>query len=144
MSDLISRQAVLDALDFLPEDWRNVVAYKVEKIPSAERKGKCEIERAVKLLSQQLTWMYDDGEISYEVCLELSGKLMDIANMVRGEEIEERKGKWIEQTDYIGDTYYDCSVCGESWTTIDGTPWENGMNFCPHCGARMVRGEEDE
>ena len=58
--------------------------------------------------------------------------------------IEERKkGKWIEQTDYIGDTYYDCSVCGESWTTIDGTPWENGMNFCPHCGARMVRGEED-
>ena len=55
--------------------------------------------------------------------------------------IEERKtGKWIEQEDYNGDTYYDCSVCGESWTTIEGTPWENGMNFCPHCGADM-RGE---
>ena len=40
MSDLISRQAVLDALDLLDEDWRNIMAYKVEKIPSAEQKGK--------------------------------------------------------------------------------------------------------
>ena len=38
MSDLISRQEVLDALDLLDEDWRNVMAYKVEKIPSAEQK----------------------------------------------------------------------------------------------------------
>ena len=38
MSDLISRQAVLDALDLLDKDWRNVMAYKVEKIPSAEQK----------------------------------------------------------------------------------------------------------
>ena len=36
MSDLINRQAVLDALDLLDEDWRNVMAYKVEKIPSAQ------------------------------------------------------------------------------------------------------------
>lgn len=43
MSDLINRQAVLDALDLLDEDWRNIMAYKVEKIPSAEperKKGK--------------------------------------------------------------------------------------------------------
>lgn len=50
------------------------------------------------------------------------------------------KGKRIEQEDYNLDTYYDCSVCGESWCTIDGTPWDNGMNFCPNCGADM-RGE---
>ena len=47
------------------------------------------------------------------------------------------KGHWIEKEDYNMDTYYDCSVCGESWTTIEGTPWENGMNYCPHCGANM-------
>jgi DNA-directed RNA polymerase subunit RPC12/RpoP len=52
-------------------------------------------------------------------------------------EQEAKAGKWIEKTDYMGDTYYDCSVCGESWTTIDGTPWQNGMNYCPHCGAKM-------
>ena len=60
----------------------------------------------------------------------------DIDNMPA---IEERKaGKWLETDDGYDGTYYDCSVCGESWTTIEGTPWENGMNFCPNCGARMM------
>ena len=56
--------------------------------------------------------------------------------------VQERKGRWIEQEDYNLDTYYDCSVCGESWCTVDGTPWENGMNYCPHCGAHMEGAEE--
>jgi len=47
------------------------------------------------------------------------------------------KGRWIECDGYDGDTYYDCSECGESWTTIEGTPWDNGMNYCPNCGAKM-------
>ena len=52
-------------------------------------------------------------------------------------EQEAKTGHWIEKEDYNLDTYYDCSVCGESWTMIDGTPWENGMYYCPHCGAKM-------
>ena len=52
-------------------------------------------------------------------------------------EQEAKTGHWIEKEDYNLDTYYDCSVCGESWSMIDGTPWENGMNYCPHCGAKM-------
>lgn len=51
-------------------------------------------------------------------------------------------GKWKEQTDYVGDTYYECSVCKEPWTTIEGTPMQNFMNFCPNCGAKMDGGEE--
>lgn len=50
---------------------------------------------------------------------------------------EQKVGKWIEKDGFDGDVYYDCSVCGESWTTIEGTPWDNGMNYCPHCGAKM-------
>ena len=50
---------------------------------------------------------------------------------------QQKTGKWEEKVDYMGDTYYDCSACGESWTTIEGTPWQNGMNYCPHCGAKM-------
>lgn len=59
---------------------------------------------------------------------------------------EQRKtGEWIEKEDYNLDTYYDCSICGESWTTIDGTPWQNGMNYCPHCGTKMIfKKEQDE
>ena len=52
-------------------------------------------------------------------------------------------GEWIEKEGYDGDVYYDCSVCGESWTTIEGTPWDNGMNFCPNCGADMRGAEND-
>lgn len=56
-------------------------------------------------------------------------------------ELKRKKGTWIEQEDGWGGYYYDCSICKESWTTIDGTPVDNGMNFCPNCGADM-RGEE--
>ena len=52
---------------------------------------------------------------------------------------EQKVGHWIEQEDYDGDVYYDCSTCGNSWTTIDGTPWDNGMNYCPNCGCRMMK-----
>ena len=52
------------------------------------------------------------------------------------EQPEQKHGHWIEQDDY-NDTYYKCSVCGEPWVLIDGTPSENNMCFCPKCGARM-------
>ena len=55
-------------------------------------------------------------------------------------EVQEQKhGKWIEQDGYDGDTYYDCSVCGISWSFLDGgTPEENGTKYCPNCGAQMT------
>ena len=55
-----------------------------------------------------------------------------------------KKGEWIEREDANGDLYYDCSVCGESWVLIDGTPKENGMDYCPHCGADMRNGGDGE
>ena len=61
--------------------------------------------------------------------------LKDVRELLK--EQEAKTGKWIEKTDCMGDTYYDCSVCNESWMTIDGTPWVNGMNYCPHRGAKM-------
>lgn len=48
-----------------------------------------------------------------------------------------KHGHWIEQEGFDGDVYYDCSVCGESWVTVEGTPEDNGMIYCPHCGAKM-------
>lgn len=50
---------------------------------------------------------------------------------------EQKTGHWIEKDGYGGVTYYDCSECGGSWTTIDGTPWNQGMQYCPNCGAKM-------
>ncbi len=57
---------------------------------------------------------------------------------------EPKTGHWIEKDGFDGDVYYDCSECGESWTTIEGTPWQNGMDYCPNCGCLMDRTEFDE
>lgn len=46
-------------------------------------------------------------------------------------------GRWEEMEEYNGDTYYDCSVCGESFCLIDGTPTDNLYRYCPACGAKM-------
>ena len=46
-------------------------------------------------------------------------------------------GKWEEESDPWGDSHYRCSVCGCEWFLEAGTPAENGMNYCPNCGARM-------
>lgn len=48
-----------------------------------------------------------------------------------------KHGKWIENEGFDGDCYYTCSVCHCDWTTIDGTPTENNMRYCPECGAKM-------
>ena len=54
-----------------------------------------------------------------------------------------RHGLWEERDDGFGGTYYYCSVCGEDWCTIDGTPAENSMRYCPQCGARMDGDTDD-
>lgn len=51
--------------------------------------------------------------------------------------VEVKHGHWQEYEDYCLDVYYDCSVCGGSFYMADGTPTENGYNFCPKCGTRM-------
>lgn len=55
-----------------------------------------------------------------------------------------RHGRWNEESpDALdGDSVYVCSVCGETWTLIEGTPLDNNMHYCPKCGAKM--GEEEE
>ena len=55
-----------------------------------------------------------------------------------------KTGHWIEKDGFDGDVYYDCSECGESWTTIEGTPWNNEWNYCPNCGCRMVEPQKSE
>ena len=46
-------------------------------------------------------------------------------------------GEWIEQSDGWDGVLYTCSACRCDWCTIDGTPFENNMRFCPECGAKM-------
>ena len=52
-------------------------------------------------------------------------------------EQEPKTGHWIEE--YIGCMYDVCSECGQKVTT-----GHFKYNFCPHCGARMVKPQESE
>ena len=73
------------------------------------------------------------------------GAIMDCIQTLNGmpsAQPQRPKGKWIEQDDGWDGVYYECSVCKEPFTLIDGTPKDNLYNFCPNCGAEM-RGDAD-
>lgn len=55
---------------------------------------------------------------------------------------KQSEGEWIAHEDDWCGTFYTCSVCKCDWTTIDGTPQENNMRFCPECGAKMKGGNQ--
>lgn len=66
------------------------------------------------------------------ICLDMLGTIdaqptIDAVPVVHGE--------WKEWDD--GDNTWSCSVCGNPFVLIDGTPSDNEMNYCPNCGARM-------
>lgn len=67
--------------------------------------------------------------------------IVDLLNDLPSAQPERKKGKWISTDDGWDGEYFVCSVCGCPWTLIKGTPEDNGMNFCPSCGADM-RGKE--
>lgn len=45
-------------------------------------------------------------------------------------------GRWEYKPDMYDNNTYECSECGCAWTIIDGTPADNDMLYCPHCGAK--------
>ena len=67
------------------------------------------------------------------------GRLMEqIADHLLSEGvIVQEQGHWIEQSDGLDGVLYTCSACRCDWCTIDGTPVENNMRYCPECGAKM-------
>lgn len=85
------------------------------------------------------TWLkhsgYSEGERNVMGCA------IQMLESLPSAEQEQKTGKWIEHEDWY-DTYYECSSCGEAFSLIEGTPKDNGYNYCPNCGSEMV-GEEE-
>lgn len=59
----------------------------------------------------------------------------DVAPVVHGE--------WVFDENDYDDLTYSCSICGEPWTLIDGSPQDNKMHYCPNCGAKMRKDDVD-
>lgn len=67
----------------------------------------------------------------------MCGTLMWLNEAPTVDAVEVKYGHWQEYEDYCLDVYYACSVCDGLFYMTDGTPTENGYNFCPKCGARV-------
>jgi DNA-directed RNA polymerase subunit RPC12/RpoP len=57
-----------------------------------------------------------------------------------------RHGRWIDKSDdeyAYCENVYQCSVCGEEWDFLEGTPNQNSYHYCPNCGAKMEKEESE-
>ena len=140
MSDLISRQDVIDAIitwDKFGVDERNRlvrwyeglepyvklrdVVWAIEKTPSAEH-HKLNIAEYIHDFYPDV-WRHAEKELEVQPSTE-------------------RKGTWIEMgTNKDGTHNIKCSKCGEGYKTrghARSIATKAKYNFCPNCGARMV------
>ena len=61
----------------------------------------------------------------------------NLTELQRQRDIFKDEGHWNEVDGADGDSYYECSNCGEPWVLSAGTPEDNNMHYCPNCGAKM-------
>lgn len=63
------------------------------------------------------------------------GEAMDIAIDAL---LDREYGEWLKMPDTEdGLLVFRCSQCDEEYVLLNGTPKENGYNFCPACGSEM-------
>lgn len=99
---------------------------------------------AIDYLMTNMGWRDEDG---YEVD-DADEKRAIITDLVNGIPAVDAApvvhARWLECEDDWGDCHYQCSECGCEWCLNDGTPEENGMKFCPSCGAKMDGERSDD
>lgn len=84
-------------------------------------------EKAIEILARKTT-IPDEGETFDEIC-----EAFDMAISVLS-----KRGEWLKiYPEHEEWNIYECSRCGEEFNLIEGTPYDNGYNFCPNCGADM-------
>lgn len=124
MSDLISRQAAIDAIYGLSDDsiaWLDGAAEAVKELPSAQ--------------PEPLT-VTIDYEPSKDVYDRLKQAMRDAPILLLpSEQPERKKGKWLWELADNGWANHICSKCG--WTKNTDIHVSLGYSFCPNCGAEM-------
>lgn len=97
-----------------------------------DEKRYVECETTLKIIDKYAKTVDESGAVVVK-------EIKDIVEIIcpAADVVEVRHGEWIAHDDDWCGTYYTCSACGCDWTTIDGTPQENNMKYCPECGSKM-------
>ena len=66
-----------------------------------------------------------------------------IANMIKGgiDLIEKLQKECIFREDGAEEGLWHCSNCHDEWLFYEGTPEDNELKYCPHCGAKVIKYE---
>lgn len=96
----------------------------------AERTGSSTVRKI--LHTGKITSIKNGGKFVFDdnITVYVSNDIVKLENPVV-------HGRWIERDDFNLDTYFDCSVCGESFCFIEGDPDMSLYLYCPNCGAKM-------
>lgn len=143
MSDLISRQEVLnelDGCDYELKDWQRwKLKTMVRDIPSAQPTQTNADSTQINTLDCVSRKSVIDAIMGQYPDAHYPQWYVKIIEKLPSAQPERKRGRWIEKEN---SPFY-CSVCG---TYQYSASWEiknKEYNFCPRCGADM-RGESDE
>ena len=133
-SDVISRQAAIDAVNGLIDRFEQILRDIREANGDDSVCGMCEYDGAY--IGQSGDWCNECPGFDKEDCFKLSDKCRKRwLKSVQLPPIQPKRGKWISADAIFGGVPFYCSECGENTRdTVMGKPrW----NFCPNCGADM-------
>ena len=163
MSDLISRQAAIDALDMkklkLEEAITILQDMKVDiPLPKAavmQTKRNIALDMAIDALKcsempnssqcisrqaaiDKMIW-YDDEEYMHPGFIKTEHAIKILEGLPSVQQ-EQKVGEWQITDAYPHNVY--CSVCHKRFAQTHWAVWEDGSlprNYCPNCGAKMER-----
>lgn len=108
------------------------------------------IEEDIKILKELGQKYYKNGEIKIKALSgakyiwALQNLLSDYKRVLKE---NEEKNKIKEQKECTFREYgaeeglWYCSNCYDEWLFYEGTPEENNLKYCPHCGAKVIKYE---
>lgn len=89
----------------------------------------------LKLIIAENMATYSKAKMPYDEALRMSA----LGILASGYN-KEKTCKFHEKTmsHWDGDVVWECDSCREEWVFPDGSPMENNLKYCPHCGAKVI------
>ena len=106
------------------------------------------IEEDIKRIKQRIEDVkeYLEYGLPYSEYLDLENSFDHILSdykraLKENEELKSVKKECIFREDGAEECLWRCSNCNKEWLFYEGTPEDNELKYCPHCGAKVTKYE---